>query len=672
MTSARIVTEAMRHGKQMLHKRKTSRNASVQKARPEGAGQDKINTSPDDEYGTPYVGLKNSERDKLNTLIRKTYKLALGLPPMTPTEELLSLGTQSPELSGHFSTYLYPVKKTLELPKLGVVLKKHVTELLKHDIVAARYVFAVAGFFGLMHLYVQRLNLSVAIVAMVRMTGDRNRTADTGCNFDDVGNASTRELHTQTGDFDWDEQTKSSVLSSFFYGYILLQFPGGRLADRYGGKHLMGSGVLVSSLLTLLTPAAARLHYTALMLVRFLMGVAGSCCFPAMQAMLAQWVPKAERTIISNIVFTGSFTGTVVAMTSTGVMSDSEVLGGWPSAFYLFGFTGCAWCLMWFLMIHNRPVEHPRISHGELMFITGGSVIMQGSAVFHLSQSRRPENMDVGRVSHCNWREQIMPIPWKAMLTSPAVWSLAATQWAHTYGSYTLMTELPNYLKNILGFGLTQNGILNGAPYLALSVLSLIIGWTSDVFRRRNVATVTTIRKICDSVSAFGPALCLIAVTMAPCERMLAVLWFWMAISLISFANSGFNCTHIDMAPAFAGTLFGITNCIGNTTGIIAPQVVGFLTETHNNVDSWKTVFYITAAVYTVGGLLFLLFGSAEPQEWAMDVPTTSVDLYREQQNRSLQCCNWSTLSAARSSPLAVMAYNSHSNQVSSSVKTSQ
>lgn len=59
---------------------------------------------------------------------------------------------------------------------------------------AARYVFAVAGFFGLMHLYVQRLNLSVAIVAMVRMTGDRNRTADTGCNFDDVGNASTREL----------------------------------------------------------------------------------------------------------------------------------------------------------------------------------------------------------------------------------------------------------------------------------------------------------------------------------------------------------------------------------------------------------------------------------------------------------------------------------------------
>lgn len=51
------------------------------------------------------------------------------------------------------------------------------------DIVATRYVFAVAGFFGLMHLYVQRLNLSVAIVAMVRMAGVENTTVDTGCNF---------------------------------------------------------------------------------------------------------------------------------------------------------------------------------------------------------------------------------------------------------------------------------------------------------------------------------------------------------------------------------------------------------------------------------------------------------------------------------------------------------
>ncbi|KAG0424680.1 hypothetical protein HPB47_028111 [Ixodes persulcatus] len=43
-------------------------------------------------YRTPYLGLKNSEREKINTLIRRTYKLALGLSPTTSTEKLLRLG----------------------------------------------------------------------------------------------------------------------------------------------------------------------------------------------------------------------------------------------------------------------------------------------------------------------------------------------------------------------------------------------------------------------------------------------------------------------------------------------------------------------------------------------------------------------------------------------------
>lgn len=42
-------------------------------------------------YGTPYLGLKNSERDKPNALIWKRYKLALGLPPTTSTEKVLRL-----------------------------------------------------------------------------------------------------------------------------------------------------------------------------------------------------------------------------------------------------------------------------------------------------------------------------------------------------------------------------------------------------------------------------------------------------------------------------------------------------------------------------------------------------------------------------------------------------
>ncbi|KAG0431077.1 hypothetical protein HPB47_022103 [Ixodes persulcatus] len=543
------------------------------------------------------------------------------------------------------------------------------------DVLIARYAFAVAGFFGLVQLYVQRLNLSVAIVAMVRMKKIANTSVETGCDFG-ARNATSMELE---GDFDWDEQVQSMILASFFYGYILLQLPGGRLADRVGGKYPLGAGILVSSAMTLITPFAARIHYGALMAVRFFMGVAAGCCFPAMQAMLAQWVPKAQRTVISSMVFTGSFTGTVIAMTATGVMSDSEFLGGWPSAFYVFGFSGCVWCIVWFTYIQNKPTEHPDSPGFSVSKLSGGNVI-----------------------------------PWCAILTSPAVWSLTATQWAHTYGSYTLMTELPNYLKNILGFGLTQNGLLSGVPYLMLSVLSLLVGWAADLVRRRNIATATTIRKFCDSVSAFGPALCLMAVTATPCERTLAVFWFWLAIALISFANSGFNCTHVDMAPAFAarrrclglamtdgkqpGNLVLLTDSraalrllekpdrapalarectavceenleeMGDNAALANEFELPFsdLTPTEremlNNVDSWRLVFYITATVYTLGAVLFIAFGSAEPQEWANQAHTP-----REAETSS----SYTASGLSMTSPYTMSGFSMESSYTASGYSTS-
>ena len=55
-----------------------------------------------------------------------------------------------------------------------------------------------------------RVNLSVAIVYMVNSTDSTN---------------------TNTGHFQWDEAQQGIILGMFFYGYVLTQVPGGRLAE---------------------------------------------------------------------------------------------------------------------------------------------------------------------------------------------------------------------------------------------------------------------------------------------------------------------------------------------------------------------------------------------------------------------------------------------------------
>ena len=74
--------------------------------------------------------------------------------------------------------------------------------------------------------------------------------------------------HSHGGGPGWGMQQQGTVLSAFFAGYILLQVVGGRLADRYGGKAVLGAGVVLWSLFTMLTPPAAALGFTLLILTR--------------------------------------------------------------------------------------------------------------------------------------------------------------------------------------------------------------------------------------------------------------------------------------------------------------------------------------------------------------------------------------------------------------------
>lgn len=45
-------------------------------------------------------------------------------------------------------------------------------------------------------------------------------------------------------EFGWDEAMRGPVLSAFFVGYLLTQLPGGLIADRFGGKGILGFAVL--------------------------------------------------------------------------------------------------------------------------------------------------------------------------------------------------------------------------------------------------------------------------------------------------------------------------------------------------------------------------------------------------------------------------------------------
>ena len=116
-----------------------------------------------------------------------------------------------------------------------------------------------------------------------------------------------------SADYGWSALQQGQVMSVFFIGYVLLQWPAGWLADRVGGLWVLAAGLLCWSLLTLLTPSAATLGFLWLLVCRFLLGLAEGVAWPATYTLFSQWVPIARRNIQRINLRRSRFGPTVVA-----------------------------------------------------------------------------------------------------------------------------------------------------------------------------------------------------------------------------------------------------------------------------------------------------------------------------------------------------------------------
>lgn len=467
---------------------------------------------------------------------------------------------------------------------------------------SCRAILVLLSFLGFVNVYCLRVNLSVALVDMVNSSASE-KTNYNHSHVDDlcVANDSSSDLHHKAGEFNWDSQLQGLILAAFFYGYIVTQIPGGWLAERYGGKILLGGGILCTSVLTLLTPWAARWKVEALIAVRVLEGIGEGVTFPAMHAMLAKWAPVYERSRMVTLVYAGAQLGTVIGMPISGILCQYGFAGGWPSVFYVFGAAGCLWFIAWLFLCYDTPAKHPRISMAEREYIES----------------------NIGK-------QKRMPTPWRKILISPPVWACAAAHFANNWGFYTLLTCLPMYMKDVLKYDIAKNGSLSGMPYLANWIVMTLGGQVADFLRMRHYLTTRSTRKLFNVLGLLLPGVFLIAAGFTGCNYSAAVGLVIVAVGTSGLAMSGYGVNHLDLSPGHAGTLMGLTNCLATIPGFVGPQIVGALTYYEATRLQWQKVFYIAMGVYGWGALVYLLLGSGEQQKWAEEEPK---DVSDESQN---------------------------------------
>lgn len=64
-------------------------------------------------------------------------------------------------------------------------------------------------------------------------------------------------------------------MGAYFWGYFCTSLPGGIIADRLGGRTVVGFSFIVSSILTALGPITASFGFIPFYLTRFFLGFVG-------------------------------------------------------------------------------------------------------------------------------------------------------------------------------------------------------------------------------------------------------------------------------------------------------------------------------------------------------------------------------------------------------------
>ena len=344
-------------------------------------------------------------------------------------------------------------------------------------------------------------------------------------------------------------------------------------------------------MISLVTPAAARIHVGLLIALRVLSGLGEGVMRPAIQALIARWSAPQFRSVVVGAISAGFNIGIVVGNLLAGILCDYGFAGGWPSVFYVFGMVGCVWFVCWCFLCYSSPYTHPRISKVELEYFE----TMIGAE----DLARHP------------------PTPWRKILTSVPVWALAIAYLASNYQCYTIVTCLPLYMHDALGMNMTSVGVFSALPFLATATALPISGVVADWLRSSGKLSTSFVRKaVC--VSGFILAdCCLIPLGFMGCNRVPAIVTIFLLQFCQGVVFSTVECNQLDLAPVHAGNLLGLTYTVANLGSIAGPFVVGAMALQQSAGLGWQMVFFLLSGVGTFGAVVFVIFGSGRRQNWA-------------------------------------------------------
>jgi MFS family permease len=369
----------------------------------------------------------------------------------------------------------------------------------------------------------------------------------------------------------------------FFWGYVLLQIPGGHLAQRWSAKRFVAILLVMWGLCSM--GCGLVQTWQQFWVMRLLLGVAEGGVWPAVLVLLSHWFPQGERARANAywmlclpiaVIISAPLSGWILGHWNWRVLLISE--GAFPFV----------WLVIWWIFVDDYPKEASWISSEERHYLETTLLAESGqleAASGGQSASAEPNSFWHGLLKF-----------WRALL-NPIVLVMVCVYLMQNCGNYGYLFWLPSALENARKMSNQLVGLLTAVPYILTAMGMVLVSRHSDKHRERRGHVAFGM--------AWGGACMMACILLTGHSSTLG----FVAISLVGAGSYGmlgpFWAIPTETLPrSISGSAMGLVNALGNLGGYFGPLAVGFV---FHRTGDFRYAFALLSLAFLSGAMLTLL-----------------------------------------------------------------
>jgi len=387
------------------------------------------------------------------------------------------------------------------------------------------------------------------------------------------------------GELGLSDRAYGRAAGMFFAGYFFFQLPSNLILEKFGVRRWI-SGLMVTwgviSCLMIFIRGPISFYG-----MRFLLGAAEAGFFPGMILYMKRWFPaNARARAVAWFMTANPLAGIVGSPVSGALLGLSgKGLSGWQWMFLMEGIPAIFLGIIVFWVLSESPREAGWLKDEERTWLLARLALEQQA-----ESSLQAENL---------WQ----------VLFSPRIWGLSMVYFGVSTTMYGVTLWLPSVIRSLSGLSYFATGLVSALPFLATTVVMVLVGISSDRAgeRRWHTALPAFVGAVALVGAGYGVApvvvVACIGVGLVCAESMVGPFW--------AMATSR-------MAGLSAAAGIAVINSLANLGGYYGPDIIGFFRKLNGG---FRGGLLAIGATLALSGTVALIVGRKSSTEAAGPSP---------------------------------------------------